>query len=35
MAVNSKGVIFIADEQNKLLGGGNLYTVTEPKKKKK
>lgn len=35
IAVNSKGLIYIADEKNKLLGGGNLYTVEEPKEKKK
>jgi hypothetical protein len=35
MAINSKGIIYIADEQNELLGGGNLYTVTEPNPKKK
>ncbi len=35
VAINSKGVIYIADEKNKLLGGGNLYLVEEPKVKKK
>ncbi len=35
IAINSKGVIYIADEKNKLLGGGYLYIVEEPKEKKK
>lgn len=35
IAINSKGVIYIADEKNKLLGGGNLYTVVEPEPKLK
>ena len=35
MAINSKGIIYIADEKNKLLGGGYLYTVAEPQQKKK
>ncbi len=35
IAINSKGVIYVADEKNKLLGGGNLYIVEEIKEKKK
>jgi hypothetical protein len=35
VTVNSKGVIYMADEKNKLLGGGNLYIIKEPKQKKK
>lgn len=34
VAVNSKGIVYIADEQQKLLGGRNLYKVKDPKPKK-
>lgn len=34
IAVHSSGMIYLADERNKLLGGGNLYAL-KPKKKKK
>ena len=27
IAINSKGEIYIADENNSLLGGGNIYNV--------
>lgn len=27
LSINSKGLIYIADEHHKLLGGGNLYTL--------
>ncbi|MBI1836529.1 MAG: hypothetical protein HYR91_04620 [Flavobacteriia bacterium] len=33
VAVNSKGAIYVADEKHKVLGGGNLYKITIPKKK--
>ena len=32
LAVNSKGVIYIADERVKLLGGGTIFTVTKNNK---
>lgn len=32
IAVNLKGQVYIADERNKLLGGGNLYRIKIPKK---
>lgn len=32
LAINSKGLIYMADEKNKLLGGGNLYSIKIPKK---
>lgn len=31
IAVNSKGQIFIADEEQKIVGGGNLYRIKIPK----
>jgi uncharacterized protein YjiK len=33
IAVDSKGKIYIADEKNKLIGGGNIYHFKEHKKK--
>ena len=35
VAVNSKGEVYIADEKQKLLGGGNLYKVNTKHKKSK
>jgi len=31
VAINSKGTIYLADEQQKLLGGGNLYKIKDKK----
>ncbi len=33
LAVNSKSVVYIADERVKLLGGGTIFTVTKNKKR--
>ena len=33
LAINSKGLIYMADEKNKLLGGGYLYSIKNPKEK--
>ena len=35
VAVNSKGEVFISDEEQKLLGGGKLYKISLKEKKKK
>lgn len=35
VAVNSRGEVFISDEEQKLLGGGKLYKVSLKEKKKK
>lgn len=35
VAVNSKGEVYISDEEQKLLGGGKLYKVSLKEKKKK
>lgn len=32
LAINSKGLIYMADEKSKLLGGGYLYTIKIPEK---
>lgn len=32
LAINSKGLIYMADEKSKLLGGGYLYSIKIPKK---
>jgi len=34
VAINSKGDIYLADEENSLLGGGNIYQVKFSKNKK-
>lgn len=32
LAINSQGIIYMADEKSKLLGGGYLYSIKIPKK---